>query len=301
MKFPISVLHDLAKQLRGREYMSMYPAIAAYSDVLIAQHTLGTCVVSEETLQLLNDSAVENYMPLPYNMQQMCLDKRTIQLEGLPAVTVSEDFGWSDLFGPYTPAPNWMVIAEGEDGKLYALAHANQHFFEVGELIKEVPAPNARVRVGHVHVGNDMVSWELCNWAAAAVIFGKACPTNIDFIRCQHEHGEEPGDADAAEDQDNMILETVRDAETTFIADEIFEALGVKAPQPSGSVAALIQRLKEVEAETVKVDVDEEALEIHGKILKTLNFDAIAADFRALPKSKRTVTNLKKIIRQYVA
>lgn len=302
MQFPKSVIEDLARTLRGRDYVSQYPAITAYSEALIAQNVAGTSVLREEHFDALLDSNIEMYMPLPYNNQRLCRSKKKMQFENLPELTIVDDCGWDLLFPgiAFGPIPNWAVVVECDDGKHYIVAHADTQFFEPGELIREVPAPAAPVRISHCYINGTFVTWQLRNWQAVSVIFGDSTPNNIEFQRCFESHSEEADDAGETAD-DNMILETVHDAETTFIADEIFEAMGVKASQPSSSVAALIQRLKDVEAETVKVDVDEEALEIHGKILKTLNFDAIAADFRALPKSKRTVANLKKIIRQYVA
>ncbi|QVW55273.1 hypothetical protein pEaSNUABM29_00233 [Erwinia phage pEa_SNUABM_29] len=308
MQFPITVLHELAKTLRGRDYAEAYEGISAYSEALMAQHVLGNFLISEETFNILNRFAVENFMPLPYNYHRLCTGKNVFQFENLPALTVSNQFSFGLLNFPMPQRDNWMIVATGEDGKLYALAHADIHFFEAGELIKEVTIEQARTRVGHVHIGNDIVTWEILNWAAAAVIFGNVCPLNIEFVRCEanHEDEGETDDGPISEDPDdagetavgNMILETLRDCESTFVDDAIFEVLGIKVPSEVTpvSVAKLLERLIVVENDTVEVEVDEEQMEINAKLLKALNFDAMAADVKALAKSKRTAANIRKII-----
>lgn len=98
-----------------------------------------------------------------------------------------------------------------------------------------------------------------------------------------------------------LILETLQDIERTFVADDVFEALGVKVPAEVTpvSVANVIGRLMTVEAETVEVQLDEDEMQAQAKVMKVLNIEAIVKEVTALAKSKRTPKNIKAIAAKY--
>ena len=195
MKFPISVIEDMARVVRDRAYVHSYEGIRAYSEALIAQHVTGTGVINPDLYNALVDNNVEAYLPLPHLRNKLCLSSQTLQFDNLPPLKYSPDDRWGSMLGvafqnchaPY----NWSILVEGVDGVWYAIAHSDGFFFEPGELIKPVSAPHGRVKVGHCYIELTHVQWTIEDWRAASVIFGDGKPHSVTFERCEAEHVEE--------------------------------------------------------------------------------------------------------------
>ncbi|EQA3267501.1 hypothetical protein ACX1DQ_001364 [Salmonella enterica subsp. enterica serovar Newport] len=196
MQFPISVIEDMARVVRNRAYMLSYEGVRAYSEALIAQHVTGTGVINPDLYNALVDNNVEAYLPLPHLRNKLCLSSQTLQFDNLPPLKYSPDDRWGSMLGvafqnchaPY----NWSILVEGVDGVWYAIAHSDEFFFEPGELIKPVSAPQGRVKVGHCYIELTHVQWTIEDWRAASVIFGDGKPHSVTFERCEAEHVEEP-------------------------------------------------------------------------------------------------------------
>ncbi|QKN86041.1 hypothetical protein ACEC001_1980 [Escherichia phage vB_EcoM_EC001] len=196
MKFPISVIEDMARVVRDRAYVLSYEGIRAYSEALIAQHVTGTGVINPDLYNALVDNNVEAYLPLPHLRNKLCLSSQTLQFDNLPPLKYSPDDRWGSMLGmafqnchaPY----NWSILVEGVDGVWYAIAHSDEFFFEPGELIKPVSAPHGRVKVGHCYIELTHVQWTIEDWRAASVIFGDGKPHSVTFERCEAVHVEEP-------------------------------------------------------------------------------------------------------------
>ncbi|EEA5212378.1 hypothetical protein DAN09_23610, partial [Salmonella enterica subsp. enterica serovar Enteritidis] len=196
MKFPISVIEDMARVVRDRAYVLSYEGIRAYSEALIAQHVTGTGVINPDLYNALVDNNVEAYLPLPHLRNKLCLSSQTLQFDNLPPLKYSPDDRWGSMLGvafqnchaPY----NWSILVEGVDGVWYAIAHSDGFFFEPGELIKPVSAPHGRVKVGHCYIELTHVQWTIEDWRAASVIFGDGKPHSVTFERCEAVHVEEP-------------------------------------------------------------------------------------------------------------
>lgn len=195
MKFPISVIEDMARVVRDRAYVLSYEGIRAYSEALIAQHVTGTGVINPDLYNALVDNNVEAYLPLPHLRNKLCLSSQTLQFDNLPPLKYSPDDRWGSMLGvafqnchaPY----NWSILVEGVDGVWYAIAHSDEFFFEPGELIKPVSAPQGRAKVGHCYIESTHVQWTIEDWRAASVIFGDGKPHSVTFERCEAEHVEE--------------------------------------------------------------------------------------------------------------
>lgn len=195
MKFPISVIEDMARVVRDRAYVLSYEGIRAYSEALIAQHVTGTGVINPDLYNALVDNNVEAYLPLPHLRNKLCLSSQTLQFDNLPPLKYSPDDRWGSMLGvafqnchaPY----NWSILVEGVDGVWYAIAHSDEFFFEPGELIKPVSAPQGRAKVGHCYIELTHVQWTIEDWRAASVIFGDGKPHSVTFERCEAEHVEE--------------------------------------------------------------------------------------------------------------
>lgn len=195
MKFPISVIEDMARVVRNRAYVHSYEGIRAYSEALIAQHVTGTGVINPDLYNVLVDNNVEAYLPLPHLRNKLCLSSQTLQFDNLPPLKYSPDDRWGSMLGvafqnchaPY----NWSILVEGVDGVWYAIAHSDEFFFEPGELIKPVSTPHGRVKVGHCYIELTHVQWTIEDWRAASVIFGDGKPHSVTFERCEAEHVEE--------------------------------------------------------------------------------------------------------------
>ena len=195
MKFPISVIEDMARVVRNRAYVHSYEGIRAYSEALIAQHITGTGVINPDLYNVLVDNNVEAYLPLPHLRNKLCLSSQTLQFDNLPPLKYSPDDRWGSMLGvafqnchaPY----NWSILVEGVDGVWYAIAHSDEFFFEPGELIKPVSAPQGRAKVGHCYIESTHVQWTIEDWRAASVIFGDGKPHSVTFERCEAEHVEE--------------------------------------------------------------------------------------------------------------
>lgn len=196
MQFPISVIEDMARVVRDRAYVLSYEGIRAYSEALIAQHITGTGVINPDLYNALVDNNVEAYLPLPHLRNKLCLSSQTLQFDNLPPLKYSPDDRWGNMLGvafQHCHAPyNWSILVEGIDGIWYAIAHSDEFFFEPGELIKPVSAPQGRVKVGHCYVEVTHVQWTIEDWRAASVIFGDGKPHSVTFERCEAEHVEEP-------------------------------------------------------------------------------------------------------------
>ncbi|EDE1335071.1 hypothetical protein ACGLE7_000887 [Escherichia coli] len=196
MQFPISVIEDMARVVRNRAYVLSYEGVRAYSEALIAQHVTGTRVINPDLYNALVDNNVEAYLPLPHLRNKLCLSSQTLQFDNLPPLKYSPDDRWGSMLGvafqnchaPY----NWSILVEGVDGVWYAIAHSDEFFFEPGELIKPVSAPQGRVKVGHCYIELTHVQWTIEDWRAASVIFGDGKPHSVTFERCEAEHVEEP-------------------------------------------------------------------------------------------------------------
>ena len=196
MQFPISVIEDMARVVRNRAYVLSYEGVRAYSEALIAQHVTGTGVINPDLYNALVDNNVEAYLPLPHLRNKLCLSSQTLQFDNLPPLKYSPDDRWGSMLGvafqnchaPY----NWSILVEGVDGVWYAIAHSDEFFFEPGELIKPVSAPQGRVKVGHCYIELTHVQWTIEDWRAASVIFGDGKPHSVTFERCEAEHVEEP-------------------------------------------------------------------------------------------------------------
>jgi hypothetical protein len=195
MQFPISVIEDMARVVRDRAYVLSYEGIRAYSEALIAQHVTGTGVINPDLYNALVDNNVEAYLPLPHLRNKLCLSSQTLQFDNLPPLKYSPDDRWGSMLGvafqnchaPY----NWSILVEGVDGVWYAIAHSDEFFFEPGELIKPVSAPQGRAKVGHCYIESTHVQWTIEDWRAASVIFGDGKPHSVTFERCEAEHVEE--------------------------------------------------------------------------------------------------------------
>lgn len=203
MQFPISVIEDMARVVRDRAYVLSYEGIRAYSEALIAQHITGTGVINPDLYNALVDNNVEAYLPLPHLRNKLCLSSQTLQFDNLPPLKYSPDDRWGNMLGvafQHCHAPyNWSILVEGIDGIWYAIAHSDEFFFEPGELIKPVSAPQGRVKVGHCYVEVTHVQWTIEDWRAASVIFGDGKPHSVTFERCEAEHVEEPDNVEVGD------------------------------------------------------------------------------------------------------
>lgn len=210
MKFPISVLNDLAKKLRSREVAGRYDELTAYSNALIHQNHSGNnpFQASNFTLEqfqiLAGHSDLENYIPLPYARTHICGPSKTLQFNDLPPIVLEED---TDFFGidfGMSSAPRWSIVAQGDDDKWYMLANENPHFFEPGELTRVVEAPDSAVRVGHAHIFSGHVAYELKNWPAVSLVLGDNQHPGVEITRHlapMHLEPELDDDADNATDE----------------------------------------------------------------------------------------------------
>ncbi|ANZ50647.1 hypothetical protein STRATTON_222 [Erwinia phage vB_EamM_Stratton] len=187
MKFPITVLNDLAKKLRSREVSARNPELTAYTNALIHQNHAGdNPLVSSDFTQeqfalLAGEGDFEYYFPLPYARTHVCEPSNSLQFNDLPPIVLGP---FADFFGlgGYT-GPRWSIVAQGDDGKYYLLASEDEHAFEPGVLIREATTPNADVRVGHAHIYGAHVVYEVKNWNAAALILGDNQNPGVEITR----------------------------------------------------------------------------------------------------------------------
>lgn len=193
MKFPLSVIEDLARTMRNPDYIAEYPAFTAYSEALIAQHLGGASIINEDIFETLAMSKIEAYLPLPHRSNAVCTKLKSMRFDSLPVLKYEPAPEWNLLFPMFAKNANhnWGVMVECDDGEFYAIAHPDPYFFEPGELIKKVNKPEAPVFVSHCYITPNFVTWVISTWAAVAVIFGDTAPGWVEFERCEAEHNEE--------------------------------------------------------------------------------------------------------------
>lgn len=292
MKFPITVIHDLAKHLRGRQFSKYREAIGGYSEALHAAHIGGT--VSRAGFEALVNTKIENVLPLPYHYQDICTGSMAIKLGDMNPVKVDTDLmslALKSLTGLGKPV-EWNVVIEGDDDKLYLVASSDDRDFLPGELVKELWGALDGVTFGNVTVDQTRVEYVLRDWNEVGALFSSIVkPT---FNRCIGHEAEEP-----APDSGVMalVLEEVAELDSTYIHGDVCRELNI--PVSEGDMLS-VKELAEIyalnDSATVDVTVSEEDMQLIARIQKAVDFDAVLEEVKALPVKKRTVKAIGDII-----
>lgn len=292
MKFPITVIHDLAKHLRGTQFSKYRGAIGGYSEALHAAHIGGT--VSRAGFEALVNVRIENVLPLPYHFQDICTSSMAIKLGDMNPVKVDTDLmsiAMRSVMGDFSPVM-WNIVIEGDDDKLYLVASSDDRDFEPGELVKELWGALDGVAFGNVTVDQQRVEYFLRDWSEVGGLFSTIMkPTFNRCIGCEAE--------EATPDSGSMplVLEEVAELGSTFIHGDVCRELNIPVSEGDMlSVKELAEIFVQHDKETIDVTVSEEDMQLIARIQKAVDFDAVLEEVKALPVKKRTVKAIGDII-----